>query len=158
MWSQNVHRHAAKGPFHDVDFILTNTFFLLAVAPQLQPGWFPFYIRSGQKIIWPTVSGAVETVDIRVVSELVVPCRVDGKPKAAVQYTFNDFPIETRGLNVSVVEVFPGRWVLRIFPNLEELIVITQPTHPLLGTNVIECIADNNAGSAIGRLTLNGES
>ena len=124
------------------------------VAPVLQPGWFPFRPTSGQKLIFPP---AMETINLREFKTLVVPCRFDGRPKAEITWQFNDNPIADELPFNSFLELEPvqGRGVLIL--DLENSFNATF-NNPLLGTNIIDCIGDNDAGTDSGRLILQGES
>lgn len=135
------------------------------VAPVLQPRWYPFNIKKGQRLIWPTEGGVSETVDLRVYDELIFPCRVSGRPRAIVMWLFNDQPIEDNPElqdQFSIVEVGQGNSILTI--RLENFTafgtgIISGGPNELLGRNVIQCVADNAAEDiARGTVTLNGRS
>jgi hypothetical protein len=129
-----------------------------AVAPVLQPGWFPFRPTSVQKLVFPdTSSPAMETIiNLREFEQLVLACRMDGRPKVDITWRINDRRLNevlTRG-GYEVLEPVQGRSVLIL-----DLLNTFNETvdNPLLGLNTIECIGANLAGSANGRANLQGE-
>jgi hypothetical protein len=131
------------------------------IAPQLQPGWFPFDLRSGQKIIFPTEAATSVTVELSEFTELVFACRMDGRPKATVRWLFNEFPIENLP-GVTIMEVGEGRSVLIInLATYNESVSNNMSMRPnlLLGTdNRIQCTGDNAAGASVtGRVLLTGQ-
>jgi hypothetical protein len=120
-----------------------------AVAPLVRPGWFPFEIQNKQRIFWPSDPPVNESFEVQVVRELVIPCRVDGRPKANVLWQFNGLDIQTAlGSSANITEVKQGRSVLTIDVEANQGI--------LRGVNVIECSAANAGGATSGRLTLHG--
>jgi hypothetical protein len=125
-----------------------------AVAPVLQPGWFPFDLTSGQKILFPDFIERTETVDLREFSQLIFACRVDGNPKAEVIWLINDVPIfDTVLTDYLIFEVVEGRSVL-IF----DLRFFNETgVNPLLGLNTISCFAENEGGFTAGSVRLRGE-
>ena len=125
---------------------------IFLVAPVLRPGWFPFHLSTGQKVLFPdvTVPPAEVTIDLREFDELIFACRVDGKPKGLVRWLVDDVPVEESGLPHEVVEIVQGRSVL-IF----DLINMTVG-NGLLGTHQITCESDNAAASLTrGNIILN---
>lgn len=132
---------------------------LAAVAPTLQPGWFPFELQFGQKLISPSFPEVAETIDLREYKELIFACRVDGRPRAEVTWRLNEMNIERSDLppnSYDIFEVIGGRSVL-VF----DLLSFFNETenNGLLGTNRIQCSADNEAGSSVtGTAVLIGES
>ena len=133
-------------------------FLLFLVAPVLRPGWFPFHLSTGQKVLFPdvTVPPPEVTIDLREFDELIFACRVDGKPKGLVRWLVDDIPIDDTGLPYDVVEIVPGRSVL-IF-DLKNMFNMTM-FNGLLGSNQITCESDNAAASLTrGDIVLNGES
>lgn len=126
------------------------------VAPLLRPGWFPFHLENGQRVLFPNQNQVDVTIDLRQVEELIFACRVDGRPKAEVEWFVNDMPIELTGLPHEVMEVVPGRSVLRF-----DLLNVYNETssNGLLGRNIIKCEADNAAQQLTsGSVNLLGES
>jgi hypothetical protein len=127
-----------------------------AVAPVLQPGWFPFRPTSGQKLIFPDTPPVTETINLREFTQLVLACRMDGRPKVEITWQINDQPLDdvlTRGGH-QVLEPVQGRSVLIL-----DLLNTFNETfdNPLLGRSTIDCIGGNLAGSANGRVNLQGE-
>ena len=131
--------------------------FLAPVAPQLQPGWVPFDLRKGQKFIFPGLTTVRVDVELSEFTELVFACRADGRPKAEVRWFFNENPINF-GDSQMIFEVGEGRSVLII--NLARFNETEFPfENALLGTNNIQCIADNAAGASVtGEVDLSGRS
>ena len=134
-------------------------FILASVAPVLQPGWFPFRPTSVQKLVFPdTSSPAMETIiNLREFEQLVLACRMDGRPKVEITWRINDRRLNevlTRG-GYEVLEPVQGRSVLIL-----DLLNTFNETfdNPLLGLNTIDCIGGNLAGSANGQANLQGES
>ena len=120
------------------------------------PRWFPFDLLNGQKIVFPTESGVTETVDLREFQELIIPCRVEGRPRPLVEWRINDVPIEDTGISeeaYDIKEVSPARSVL-IFDLLNHFNE-TMTRNELLGTNVIQCSVGNDN---LGTVTVEGES
>ena len=80
---------------------------------------------------------------------------MDGRPKAEVRWFFNDIPIAL-GDSQMIIEVGEGRSVLII--DLSRFNETIGP-NALLGSNNIQCRADNAAGaSTVGSVQLNGRS
>ena len=126
----------------------------------LQPGWFPFFLKPGQKLISPSIPEIRETIDLREFKELIFACRVDGRPKAEVDWLYNDVDIGMSGLpprSYAINEEIGGRSVLMF--NLQDFFNETDLPNGLLGTNTIQCSADNEAGSSVtGTAVVTGES
>ena len=133
-------------------------YFFATVAAQFQPGWYPFVLGNGQKLIQPTVGGVMETLELTEFNELILACRFDGKPKPDVEWVFNDIPLSSNPIaGTMVITVAPGRSVL-IF-DLENYFSTTVGPNELLGRNVIECRGDNFAQMEVtARATIDGES
>ena len=146
--------------FH-CECIVTNISYFAIVVPQFQPRWYPFILQSDQKLInlIEGMVGNVEIVELTEFRQLVFACRVDGRPKPRIRWFFNDNRINITGSNVS--EVSQGRSVLTI--DLETyrehfLRNLSGMPNLLLGTNRIQCVADNVAGTVRGSVRLRGES
>ena len=134
--------------------MLITTCFL--VAPLLRPGWFPFRLDNRQRVLFPNQNPVSETIDLRQVEELIFACRVEGRPKAEVEWFINDMPIDEDVFPHEVIEVVPGRSIL-IF----DLLNVYNDTmnNGLLGENTITCSADNFAENPTsGSVILHGES
>ena len=123
---------------------------IYTVAPRVRPGWFPFDLQNEQRIYWPSEQEETHTFNIQDVEELVFACRVEGKPKPEVVWTFNDLDIASgmSSLNFTIMEVSQGRSALTIVVESNEMQFRMQ--------NVIDCTATNAAGSTRGRVTLQG--
>ena len=120
-----------------------------SVAPELQPGWFPFVARRGELIIWPTSVPETTTFDVHTVRVLHFACLVDGKPRGEVVWRVNGAAIEViLGPTANVTEARPGRSVLSI--GVESNIGI------LSGTNSVECSAGNVGGVTSGGVITQG--
>ena len=123
----------------------------------LQPGWFPFRPTSGQKLLFPDLPAPIETVNLREFEQLVLACRMDGRPKVEIAWRINDQPIGValpRG-GYRILEPVQGRsvLVLDLLNTFNETFV-----NELLRANTIQCIGTNLAGTAEGRVELQGES
>ena len=132
-----------------------NLFF--AVAPELQPGWFPFHPSSNQKLLFPNSPPAMAAVNLQEFDQLILACRVDGRPRARVDWFFNDVQIDTAlpDGGFQTIEPVQGRSIL-IF----DLIRFNETSmNPLLGPNSIRCSGSNFAGTiASGSVSLQGQS
>ena len=131
---------------------------ILTVAPVLQPGWYPYVPTSDQKLLFPDFDGdPAVPVNLRDFDELVFACRVDGKPKAMVDWFIDDVEISnalTGGYRV--YEPVQGRSVLVL--DLKNTFNETL-NNPLLGLTNIKCSASNFAGDVTeGEVNLQGES
>ena len=130
----------------------------LTDAPLVRPGWLPFELRKvGQRIVWPSDPPVNYEVEVQVDRELVLACRVEGRPKAEVVWLFNGMDIQTAlGLGVlenssaNITEVKQGRSILTIDVTANRVI--------LRGENVIQCSAANAGGSTSGTVILQGIS
>ena len=96
-------------------------------------------------------------INLREFEQLVLACRMDGRPKVEITWRINDRRLNevlTRG-GYEVLEPVQGRSVLIL-----DLLNTFNETvdNPLLGLNTIDCIGGNLAGSANGRANLQGES
>ena len=124
----------------------------LSAAPRVRPGWIPYRLIEGQSIFWPSEPPVNGLFDVQVVRELVIACRVEGRPKAEVEWQFNGEDIQSVDVldnsSVSIREVREGRSVLTINVEANQDI--------LRGENTIECFAENAGGSTSGRLVLQG--
>lgn len=96
-------------------------------------------------------------VKVQVDRELVLACRVEGRPKAEVMWLFNGMDIATaldlgllQNSSANITEVKQGRSILIIDVAANEAI--------LSGENVIECSATNDGGSTSGSVILQGIS
>lgn len=130
-------------------------FYFIAAAPLLRPGWFPFKLGQNQSIYWPSAQNTSASFEVQRVGELVIPCRVGGRPRPNVIWQFNSLSIQESiaiGLlgnsSVSIVN----------FPNGRSALVIEVAANGVIlqGRNEITCSAGNAGGSTTGRLTLEG--
>lgn len=118
-------------------------------APVIRPGWFPFYLRTGQSIVWPSDPPGNAAIEVQAIRELVVACRVDGRPKAEVTWLFNGVDIQSAlNSSVNITEITQGRSVATI--NVGALQDV------LRGENTIVCQAENFGGSTAGTIVLQG--
>ena len=127
------------------------------VAPELQPGWYPSIPNNNQKLLFPDSPAVMETVNLREFDQLALACRVDGRPKALVDWFIDDVEISnalTEGYRV--YEPVQGRSVLVL--DLKNTFNETL-NNPLLGLTNIKCSASNFAGDVTeGEVNLQGES
>lgn len=90
-------------------------------------------------------------------SEIVLACRFTGRPRAMVDWLFNDVLIENvpELADAHIVEVVEGASILTI-----PLVNFRDPfTNILLGENIIQCSGSNAAGGvARGMATIKGIS
>ena len=112
-------------------------------------------MKTGQKLIFPRLTTFGVNIELTEFAELVFACRVDGRPKAEVRWFFNELPIAL-GDGQTIIEVGEGRSVLIL--DLSKFNDTFGP-NALLGTNNIQCRADNAAGASVtGSVDLTGRS
>ena len=120
-----------------------------SAAPRIRPGWFPFFLRPGQSIVWPSDPPQNATIEVQAINELVVACRVDGRPKAEVTWLFNGVDIQSAlNSSVNITEIIQGRSVA--------IISVEALRDVLRGENTIVCQAENLGGSTTGTITVQG--
>lgn len=127
--------------------------FSFTVPPELRPRYYPYSrLPNRTRIIWPTEEGTMATVIIASTQMkphdfIIFSCRFTGRPRARVEWRFNDDLIQDvpeLESEFTIEEVVEGASILTI--PLEFFDFGPGSMNPILGMFNVQCNGVNAAG------------